>query len=79
MQDLHHCSHHKPAITALAHCGRKQMNIVTAIIAYLGELERRRLHRRTERLIGTLPSEVQKDIGWPGSARGIDGQTRHMA
>jgi hypothetical protein len=55
------------------------MNIVTAIIAYLGELERRRLYRRTERLIGTLPSDVQKDIGWPGSARGLDSQTRSAA
>ena len=52
------------------------MNIVSAIVApvatYIGELERRRRYRTTERLIGALPSEVQKDIGWPGSARGVD-------
>jgi hypothetical protein len=52
------------------------MNIVSAIVvpvaAYVIELDRRRRFRTTERMIGALPAEVQKDIGWPGSARGLD-------
>lgn len=56
--------------------GKRPMNIVSAIVAplaaYVGELERRRRYRNTERMIGALPAEVQKDIGWPGSARGAD-------
>lgn len=56
------------------------MTIVSAIIApianYVGDLERRRRYRETERLIGALPAEVQKDIGWPGSARGTEADER---
>ena len=48
------------------------MNIVSTFVTWIGELERRRVYRRTERMIGALPAEVQKDIGWPGSARGVD-------
>lgn len=48
------------------------MNMVSAIVTWIGDLERRRVYRRTERMIGALPTEVRKDIGWPGSARGVD-------
>lgn len=48
------------------------MTILSAIVACIGKLERRRLYRRTESMIGALPVEIRKDIGWPGSARGLD-------
>ncbi len=50
--------------------------LVAPVAAYLGDLERRRRHRRTERMIGALPAEMLKDIGWPGSARGLDEERR---
>ena len=55
------------------------MNIVSAILAYLGELERRRRYRNTERVISSLPTEVQKDIGWPGAARGAEAAEERAA
>ncbi len=48
------------------------MNITSIIVSYVGRLERRRVFRNTERMIGALPSEIQKDIGWPGVATGAD-------
>ena len=52
------------------------MNIVTVVVTpvarFIGELERRRTYRNTERLIGALPADIRKDIGWPGSAQGIE-------
>ena len=29
-----------------------------------------RTRRRTERLLGALPNDVRKDIGWPDSVQG---------
>jgi len=49
------------------------MNIFREIRAYLGNLERRRRFYRTERLVRGLPADVLKDIGWPGTADGLDG------
>jgi hypothetical protein len=53
------------------------MNILTAMRDYIGELERRRRFYRTERLVRGLPPEVLKDIGWPGSAEGLDQDRPH--
>lgn len=48
------------------------MNLLNAISSYIGGLERRRRFYRTERLVRSLPPEVLKDIGWPGSADGLE-------
>lgn len=48
------------------------MGILTAMREYVGELDRRRRFYRTERLVRSLPPDVLKDIGWPGSADGLD-------
>lgn len=48
------------------------MTVLSALRGYLGEIERRRRFHRTQRIIGGLPPEMLKDIGWPGVAQGID-------
>ena len=48
------------------------MSILNSVRTYIGELERRRRFYRTERLVRGLPRDILKDIGWPGSAEGID-------
>jgi len=52
------------------------MSIITAVRQYIGEIDRRRRYYRTERLVRSLPPEVLKDIGWPGSADGLDRPSR---
>ena len=52
------------------------MNILDSVRAYFGSLDRRRRFYRTERLVRSLPPEVLKDIGWPGSGDGIDSPRR---
>jgi hypothetical protein len=42
------------------------MSILNAFDNYLVGFRRMRTIARTERLIRSLPPEVQKDIGWPG-------------
>ena len=48
------------------------MGILSSIRTYVSQLGARRDHYRTERLIRSLPSDVQKDIGWPGRASGLE-------
>ncbi|MBO6716499.1 MAG: hypothetical protein JJ913_00940 [Rhizobiaceae bacterium] len=48
------------------------MSILSSIGAYVGRINHNRAYYRTERLIRSLPAEVQKDIGWPGIATGIE-------
>lgn len=54
--------------------GRREntMNLLSAISSYIAGLERRRRFYRTERMVSSLPPEVLKDIGWPGSAEGLE-------
>lgn len=47
------------------------MVIFSALLGYLGEIERRRRFYRTRRLLHTMPPEMLKDIGWPGAADGL--------
>lgn len=47
------------------------MLIVTRLRRYVSLFAERRRYRSTERLMANLPLEVRKDIGWPGSARGL--------
>jgi hypothetical protein len=42
-----------------------EMSILNAFDHYLVGFRARRDLARTERMINTLPPEVQKDIGWP--------------
>ncbi|RCS23680.1 hypothetical protein DUT91_10325 [Phyllobacterium salinisoli] len=39
--------------------------ILSALQHYRRKIKARRDHIRTERLIGSLPRSIQKDIGWP--------------
>lgn len=55
------------------------MNLFSAMRGYIGDLERRRRFYRTERLVRSLPPEVLKDIGWPGSADGFQRDRLHQA
>lgn len=48
------------------------MTVLSTLRACLGELERRRRFYLTRRMIGGMPAEMLKDIGWPGAADGID-------
>jgi hypothetical protein len=41
------------------------MSILNAFDHYVAGLRARRDAARTERMISSLPLEVQKDIGWP--------------
>ncbi|MGC4027182.1 MAG: hypothetical protein QM744_19800 [Mesorhizobium sp.] len=41
------------------------MGILSAISYIAGEYSRARTRYQTERLLRSLPFEVQKDIGWP--------------
>jgi hypothetical protein len=41
------------------------MSILNAFDRYVTEFRSRREAARTERVISSLPLEVQKDIGWP--------------
>ena len=45
--------------------GTPTMSIMTNLGAIARDWNRRRLAARTERAIGSLPSEIRKDIGWP--------------
>lgn len=48
------------------------MTLFSAFRFYIGEIERRRLYRRTQAMLHALPPEMLKDIGWPGVAEGIE-------
>lgn len=48
------------------------MNIVTVIATLIDNIRRRHRYHRTERLLGAMPTEVLKDIGWPGAREGLD-------
>ncbi|MGO4835330.1 hypothetical protein AB4144_24040 [Rhizobiaceae sp. 2RAB30] len=41
------------------------MSIYSALSHFAGEWRAARAEARTSRIIGSLPLEVQKDIGWP--------------
>jgi hypothetical protein len=41
------------------------MSVFDRIDHYIADVRRARQRARTERMIRALPSEVQKDIGWP--------------
>lgn len=41
------------------------MSILSTIARAAGAYRARRRLSRTERMIGALPAEVRKDIGWP--------------
>ncbi|WP_295806701.1 hypothetical protein [uncultured Nitratireductor sp.] len=41
------------------------MSVFTRMNHYVRHYRRSLNRRRTERLIGTLPPEIRKDIGWP--------------
>jgi hypothetical protein len=43
------------------------MSVFNSIGHYIAGFRRMRELARTERMIRSLPSEVQKDIGWPGA------------
>ena len=45
--------------------------MLTRLRRYVSRFSERRRYRYTERLMANLPLEVRKDIGWPGSARGL--------
>jgi len=49
------------------------MRIFRRVAGYISHLSARRRYRHTERVISALPVDVLKDIGWPGAARGVDG------
>lgn len=42
------------------------MSVIETLQQKIGEYRARRERTRTERIVSTLPSEIQKDIGWPG-------------
>lgn len=48
------------------------MSVFAALSDYLATMNQRRRYVRTERTIRSLPVEIQKDIGWPGVAQGVD-------
>ncbi|TWH01136.1 hypothetical protein L598_000100001170 [Mesorhizobium sp. J18] len=43
------------------------MSILSIISHYVEAYRVDRQRTRTARLIGSLPAEIRKDIGWPGS------------
>lgn len=53
------------------------MSIATTLAHLIDEFRRARERARTERMIGSLPAEIRKDIGWPGRAG--EGETRNGA
>jgi hypothetical protein len=46
-------------------CKEVEMSLLNAFDRYLVGFRVRRDMARTERMISSLPAEVQKDIGWP--------------
>lgn len=52
------------------------MSVFTRVNHYVRHYRTALNRRRTERLIGTLPAEIRKDIGWPSHYTGLqsDGQ-----
>ena len=46
--------------------------MIDGLTAFVAAQMRARSERRTAMLIGNLPAEVQKDIGWRWSPRGPD-------
>jgi hypothetical protein len=54
------------------------MTVLATLMNYYGALARRRNFARTQRMIGSLPPEVLKDIGWPGAAEGVEGALRRF-
>jgi len=48
------------------------MRIFSRVAGYIFHFSARRRYRHTERVISALPVEVLKDIGWPGTARGVE-------
>ena len=49
------------------------MSIIDSIGQLAHSIRRRREQARTERMIGSLPADIRKDIGWPDS---LDEQSR---
>lgn len=47
------------------------MNFLSPIRGLVSSYVARRSRYQTERLIRGLPSDLQKDIGWPGFADGL--------
>lgn len=43
----------------------KEMSILSSLGRLAAEISEHRARNRTERAIGALPVELQKDIGWP--------------
>lgn len=52
------------------------MSILSSIARAADAYRRRRQLSRTERMIGSLPPELRKDIGWPDAWAGMDCQAR---
>ncbi|CAN0656052.1 hypothetical protein JF546_08115 [Nitratireductor aquimarinus] len=52
------------------------MSVFTRVNHFVRHYRTALNRRRTERLIGTLPAEIRKDIGWPSQYTGLqsDGQ-----
>ena len=48
------------------------MDVFSPIRGYVTAYWARRRHYDTEKLLRSLPRNIQKDIGWPGSAHGVD-------
>jgi hypothetical protein len=42
------------------------MSVIGTLQEKIGQYIQRRERNRTLRLVNSLPSEIQKDIGWPG-------------
>ncbi|GAB5505244.1 MAG: hypothetical protein JJ911_11725 [Rhizobiaceae bacterium] len=48
------------------------MDVLSPIRSYVSTYRARRRHYETEKLLRSLPCNIQKDIGWPGSSLGVD-------
>jgi hypothetical protein len=59
------CQQQGSAIRRIRHLKEAKMSILNAFDHYVAGFRARRDAARTERMISSLPLEVQKDIGWP--------------
>lgn len=58
------------------------MSVLTTLNYGLRRYREAVSRRRTERMIGALPAEIRKDIGWRGHDRDtvrIDGASNHLS
>jgi hypothetical protein len=55
------------------------MSMIEGLSRIASRIQERRMRRRTEALIASLPHDIQRDIGWPAAARLYSaGRTRFL-